>query len=126
LVPPENQIPDGFFIRDITRWIFLKTDLPASAFPSISSLLLCFIGYLTYQNIRPLFKYVLPLAILTLVASVYLKLHYAVDVIAGLLSFPAFYWISSRTYYWINNLLGGNIHSLGDLFYSIPKAYGKR
>ncbi len=126
LVPPENQTPEGFFFRDIARWIFLKTDLPASAFPSISSLLLCYIGYLTFVNIKPLFKYVLPLCILILIASIYLKLHYAVDVIAGLLSFPAFYWISSRTYVWINNLLGGNIHSLGDLFYSIPKAYGKR
>lgn len=126
LVPPDNQIPEGYFFRDIARWIFLKTDLPASAFPSINSLFLCFIGYLTYRNIKPLFKYVLPLCFLILIASVYLKLHYAVDVIAGLLSFPAFYWISSRTYYWINNLLGGNIHSLGDLFYSIPKAYGKR
>lgn len=126
LVPPDNQIPEGYFFRDIARWIFLKTDLPASAFPSISSLFLCFIGYLTFRNIKSLFKFVLPLCILILIASVYLKLHYAVDVIAGLLSFPAFYWISSRTFYLINNLLGGNIHSLGDLFYSIPKAYGKR
>jgi len=125
LVPPDNQIPEGYFFRDIARWIFLKFDLPASAFPSISSLLLCFISYLTFRNIRPLFKFVLPLAILILIASVYLKLHYAVDVIAGLLSFPAFYWISSGTYYWIKNILDGNITSFGDLFYSIPRMYSK-
>lgn len=126
LIPPENQIPEGYFFRDITRWIFLKTDFPASAFPSISSLLLCFIGYLTYSNAKSLFKYVLPLSIFILIASVYLKLHYAIDVIAGLLSFPAFYWMSSRTFFWINNFLDGNINSIGDFFYSIPKMYGKR
>lgn len=126
LVPPDNQIPEGYFFRDIARWVFLKTDLPAEAFPSISSLFLCFMAYLTYRNVPAMFKVVVPLAILILIASVYLKIHYAVDVIAGLLSFPALYWISSGTYYWINNFLGGNINSLGDLFYSLPQAYGKR
>lgn len=126
LVPPDNQIPEGYFFRDIARWIFLKVDLPASAFPSISSLLLCLIGYLTYRHMRSLFHIILPLSVLILIASVYLKLHYAVDVIAGILSFPALYWISSRTFFLINNFLEGNIHSLGDFFYSIPKMYGKR
>lgn len=126
LVPPDNQIPDGYFIRDIARWIFLKTDHPASAFPAISSVLLCLICLLTYRNIRSIFKFILPLALIILIASVYLKIHYAIDVIAGLLAFPAIYWISSRTYSWINNFLKGNVNSWNDLFYSIPKMYGKR
>jgi membrane-associated phospholipid phosphatase len=126
LIPPDNQIPEGFFIRDFARWIFLKTDHSASAFPSMNAVLLCFISYLTYRNIRPVFKYVLPLTVLILIASVYLKVHYAVDVIAGLLSFPAIYWMSSRTYLWINNFLGGNVNSWNELLFSIPKMYGKR
>jgi hypothetical protein len=125
LVPPDNQIPDGYIFRDLARWIFLKTDLPASALPSLSSLLLCVICYLAFRNLKPLFKVILPLSILILIASVYLKLHYAVDVFAGLLSFPALYWISSRTFYWVNNFLNGNINSWEDFMYSIPRMYGK-
>lgn len=126
LVPPENQIPDGFFIRDVARWIFLKFDQPAAAFPSMSAVIMCVISYLAFRNLKPFFKYLLPLTIMVLTASVYLKLHYAVDVIAGLLAFPALYWMSSRTYYWVDNLLDGNVNSLSDFFYSIPKMYGKR
>jgi membrane-associated phospholipid phosphatase len=125
LVPPDNQIPDGGIIRNATYWLLIHFDIPASGFPSISALMLCFMLYLAYQNMKSLVKYLLPLAVLILLATIYLKIHYAIDVIAGLLSFPALFWLSSRTYDWINNFLDGNIHSLSDLLYSIPKVYGK-
>lgn len=125
LVPPDNRIPEGIFFREIAHWMVLRFDLPTSAFPSAMSLILCFFALLVYQNIKPLFKFLLPWAILILIATVYLKLNYAIDVIAGLLSFPAFYWISTRTYDLFNNFLDGNVISVSDFFSSIPRVYGK-
>jgi membrane-associated phospholipid phosphatase len=81
---------------------------------------------MVFLSLRPLFKYVLPLSLLILIATIYLKVHYTIDVIAGILSFPAIYWLGSRTYAWINNILNGNIHSFSEFLYSIPKVYGKR
>jgi membrane-associated phospholipid phosphatase len=125
LVPPDNQIPEGFFIRDMAHWVITKFDLPASAFPSSNALILCFIVLLVYRNFRAKFKFYLPLAILIIFSTIYLKLHYTIDVIAGLLAFPAFYWIGTRTYDLITYFLNGNVKSWSDFFYSLPKAYGK-
>jgi hypothetical protein len=126
LVPPDNQFPVGGVFRNFTHWLLIHFDLPACAFPSASAIILCLISFITYMSMRPLFKFVLPLAILILIATIYLKIHYTIDVIAGLLSYPAIYWLSSRTYEWIDNILNGNIHSLSDFLNSIPKVYGKR
>lgn len=126
LVPPDNQIPAGGIFRNFTHWLLIHIDISASAFPSSNALILSLISYLVYLNMRPFLKYILPIAFLIVIATIYLKIHYTIDVIAGVLSFPAIYWLSSRTYEWINNILNGNIHSLSDLFYSIPKVYGKR
>lgn len=125
LVPPDNHIPEGFFIRDLAHWVITKFDLPASAFPSSNALILCFIVLLVFRNYRTRFKFYLPLAILIIISTIYLKLHYTIDVIAGLLAFPAFYWIGTRTYDLIMNFLNGNVKSWSDFFFSIPKAYGK-
>lgn len=119
LIPPENQIPAGYHIRDVAHWIFLKFDQPAFTFPSMSAVMMCVISYLTYRNLKPFFKFMLPLAILVCIASIYLKLHFAIDVIAGLLAFPALYWMSSRTYVWVNSILKGNINSFSNFFYSL-------
>lgn len=125
LVPPDNHIPDGYLLRNITHWLVFRLEIPASTFPSTSSLILCFITYLVYKNMKPLFKFVLPLVIMVLISTIYLKLNYTIDVIAGLLSFPAIYWLSSHTYSWINNILEGNVNSISDFFSSIPRMYGK-
>jgi membrane-associated phospholipid phosphatase len=122
LIPPENQIPAGFHIRDVARWIFIIFDQPAFTFPSMSAVMMCVISYLTYRNLKPFFKFMLPLAILVCIASIYLKIHFTIDVIAGLLAFPALYWMSSRTYLWIDNFLNGNVTSISGFFYSM---YGK-
>ena len=74
-------------------------ELPAAAFPSSHCGMTVVIMLLTWKSRnRWLFWLLMPLAILLCLATVYIKAHYLVDSIAGILSAFIFYYITSFLY----------------------------
>ena len=95
---PLNEIVDtGVFSRAV-KLVQYYGEHPTGAFPSSHVGMIVIFLYLSYGNIRWLFWIIVPLFVLILMATVYLKAHYAVDVFAGVLSAPIVYFLSKMFY----------------------------
>jgi membrane-associated phospholipid phosphatase len=71
---------------------------PTGAFPS-SHVGLTVIFLMIIRNYsKPAFYIILPIAILLVFATVYIKAHYAVDVVVGLITGVLFYMLTSKIY----------------------------
>lgn len=103
--PPYNQIPDASFFRAAVKFIDSIGERPTAAFPSSHVGIVCILWYLAYKYAKPLLKWYIPIGILLFFSTVYIKAHYAIDVIAGILSAPTLYWISSSLYVNFNSSL---------------------
>lgn len=98
LSPPLNQIESSGWFADMVKLIQKYGEAPTAAFPSshigISFILLI----LLFKFFRKLFILYLPFSILLLFSTVYIKAHYVIDVMAGILSGPLMLIISRKIY----------------------------
>jgi membrane-associated phospholipid phosphatase len=92
LSEPDNCTPDTWPFRAVMLFLQDWGEKPTGAFPSshVGITVICMILLYT-QKIRKLFWWLLPLAVLLLVSTVYIKAHYLIDVVAGLLTAPFLY-----------------------------------
>jgi membrane-associated phospholipid phosphatase len=90
---PDNCTPDTWPFRAIMRFLQDLGEKPTGAFPSshVGITAVCLL-LLYAQKIRKLFWALLPLAVLLIASTVYIKAHYLIDVVAGLLTAPLLYW----------------------------------
>ena len=95
--PLNEAIGSGVFSKAV-KLVQHYGEKPTGAFPSSHVGLVLIFLYLSFKNIRWLFLTILPLFFLIVLSTVYIKAHYAVDVIAGLLSAPIIYYISTVLY----------------------------
>jgi membrane-associated phospholipid phosphatase len=96
--PPANAVPPGYFITDLMNRILLFGDRPTGAFPSSHIGMTWLIMYFFFRDARRLFYlWLLPALILTF-ATVYIKAHYAVDVIGGFLMVPLLVWTGNKVW----------------------------
>lgn len=87
---PENEIPKGWLFGSLMHFVHQLGERPTAAFPSSHVGIAALVCYLSYKYARSLFKYLLPLFVLLCLSTVYLKAHYLVDVIGGLMTAPVF------------------------------------
>ena len=89
---PDNCTPDTWPFRAAMRFLQNLGEKPTGAFPSshVGVTVICLLLLYT-QKIRKLFWALLPLAVLLIVSTVYIKAHYLIDVVAGLLIVPFLY-----------------------------------
>lgn len=85
---PMNSLPEGGAFQKLLRFIQLIGERPTGAFPSSHVGISCILCYLTYQYARPLLKWMIGITFLLSCSAIYLKAHYFVDVIGGLLTAP--------------------------------------
>ena len=71
---------------------------PTAAFPSSHIGISLIIVMLAYRINRRIFAVMLPVFLLLCCATVYIKAHYLVDAIAGLLSGTMLYYLTSWVY----------------------------
>lgn len=95
---PLNEMEDSGFFSSAVKLIQHYGEKPTGAFPSSHVGMVLIYLYLSYRNIRWLFWVILPLFILIIFATVYIKAHYVVDVIAGLISAPIIYYLAGILY----------------------------
>lgn len=92
--PPYNHVPDAYIFRDIMKFIDSIGERPTAAFPSSHVGIVCILWYLAFKYAKPLLKWYIPIGIALFFSTVYIKAHYVIDVIAGILSAPTIYWMS--------------------------------
>lgn len=63
------------------------------AFPSGHAMIIFILMYYTYKHVRKLFWGILPICVALVISTVYLRLHYVVDIVAGLILTIIVIWI---------------------------------
>ena len=95
--PPHNEVPDGYIFCKIMRFLQYMGEKPTGAFPSSHVGITFTVVIFAAQHCRELLKYVLPLFIILLLSTVYIKAHYLVDVFGGLamvaITYPLLNWL---------------------------------
>jgi len=95
---PLNEVPDGYLFCKLMRFLQAAGERPTGAFPSshigISFTVVVFVA----QHCRILLKYTLPLFIILVLSTVYIKAHYLVDVLGGFAAVAISYPFTNRLY----------------------------
>jgi len=94
--PPFSEVADSGFFSRIVKLIQYYGEHPTGAFPSSHVGIVVVLLTVSYNNLRWLFWVIVPLFLLILLATVYIKAHYAIDIFAGLLSAPIVYYLSGE------------------------------
>lgn len=68
---------------------------PTGAVPSSHCGIMFIYMILLWQDGRKLFRWILPLSILLALSTVYIRAHYAIDVLLGFATAPLIYWFSN-------------------------------
>lgn len=95
---PENHIEGQGFFAEAVKFFQKIGEAPTAAFPSshvgITTIMLLWLA--RYK--KKLLYYIAPFSVLLFFATVYIKAHYAVDVLAGLFSGYVLYLVVDRVY----------------------------
>ena len=89
--PPLNEVPDGYLFCKLMRFLQITGEKPTGAFPSSHVGVTFIVVVFVAQHCRVLLKYVLPLFVILVLSTVYIKAHYLIDVIGGFASVAVFY-----------------------------------
>ncbi|MES2133591.1 MAG: phosphatase PAP2 family protein [Bacteroidota bacterium] len=101
---PLSHIPNAmtetppYFFGKLMQVLLVHFEKPTAAFPSSHVGIALIIAYVTYNHLRGLFFIILPFVIGICFATVYIKAHYLVDVIGGIISAPLFIILSRKIY----------------------------
>jgi len=100
---PESlrHIPNSGIFREMVVLVERLGEGPTAAFPSSHVGIGIIIIILCAKYAKPLLAWVLPLVFILCLSTVYVKAHYAIDVLAGFISAPLIYLVSSHTYRWL-------------------------
>jgi membrane-associated phospholipid phosphatase len=98
-----QKLPDAYIFGPVMRTIKEYGEGSTAAFPSahVSICLILVIGSIFYA--RNLLKIILPVAVVLVLSTVYIRAHYVIDVIAGILIAPISYLITSGIYEFIES-----------------------
>lgn len=96
--PPHNTIPNSGIFRSLIMFVEFIGERPTAAFPSSHVGMILILLCLAWKKHRTTFYIFLPLFILLSLSTVYIKAHYAVDIIGGLISAPLILMLSN--YIW--------------------------
>ncbi len=94
---PSEPTPPYMFGK-LMRYLLLNYEKPTGAFPSSHVGLAFILSYIAWQHHKILFWISLPFVIGICFATVYLKAHYVVDVLAALITVPIFIYLSNIVY----------------------------
>ena len=87
------QAPLGLFNRQMELMDFAR--IPRDVFPSMHVAISFLVWLYAYRNSRRLFWVLAPLILSLWVSTIYLRYHYLIDVLAGLILAPLCFWLSN-------------------------------
>lgn len=94
----DSEVPAGYFFSSLMRGIQQAGEQPTGAFPSSHVGMTLIAVWLMFKYFRSLFWFVLPVAIILIASTVYIKAHYLIDVIASFIITPIIYRASKNLY----------------------------
>ena len=95
----ERVVPmNGFIFQDIMHAIQAGAEQPTGAFPSSHVGVTVAILILARKKLPLFFKFCLPLTVILILSTVYIKAHYAVDAVFGLLIAPIIVYLATVMY----------------------------
>lgn len=94
----EATIPHPYFFGKLMHFLHDIAEKPTGAFPSSHVGIMLILVYVTYKNMPKLFYVTIAFTICIIFATIYLKAHYILDIIAGAISAPIFIMISNFVY----------------------------
>lgn len=97
--PPENKLPDAFFFHHIMHFIQQMAEKPTGAFPSSHVGVSVIILMLSKKYAPRFLRITWPLVVLLILSTVYIKAHYLVDVIGGIVLAPFLLYLSNRLFH---------------------------
>lgn len=95
---PDSIAPDAFIFDKVIQFIIKNGDLPTGAFPSSHVGISVVILLLSKKYASTYFKFAWPFVVILIPSIVYIKAHYALDAIGGILTAPIILYIASRLY----------------------------
>ena len=102
---PHYYVPDAdaviipkLFFGNIMNNIISDLERPTGAFPSSHVGIGIIVAYVAYFHSKKLFYIILPFVLGICLATVYIKAHYLIDVLAGIATAPLFIWLSMKLY----------------------------
>jgi membrane-associated phospholipid phosphatase len=104
LPSPLNQIEAQGIFGYLIKWIQSFGEAPTAAFPSSHIGISLILLILLFKRHKTLFIVLLPFCFTLVFSTIYIKAHYFVDVVGGVVSAPAVLLISNYIYHNINNL----------------------
>jgi membrane-associated phospholipid phosphatase len=96
-IQPE-EMPSGYFFETAVKWAQDAGDRPTGAFPSSHVGITLVILLLSAKHIRPIFWFFLPAGVILMISTVYIKAHYALDVVSGIAAGCVFYFIYDKVF----------------------------
>ena len=87
-----------YFFGKLMDYLLTNYEKPTGAFPSSHVGIVLIISYLSFKEMKKMFYVSLPFVLGICFATVYIKAHYLVDVLAGIVSVPFFIMISEFLY----------------------------
>jgi len=93
-----TKVPDGYLFCWLVRFIQQQGENPTGSFPSSHVGTTMVLLLLAFNRERKLFWVLLPFSIILMFSTVYIKAHYLVDVLGGIVTAFFFYWIANRMY----------------------------
>lgn len=95
---PQKDLPVAFIFDKIMHFIQANAEQPTAAFPS-SHVGISIILLILLRKKAPLFfKIATPFVVILILSTVYIKAHYAVDVIGGIIIAPIVLYLASILY----------------------------
>ena len=92
------EVPRGYLITRMMNGILAVGDRPTGAFPSSHIGMTWLILYFFFRDHRRLFYYWLVPALVLTLSTVYIRAHYAVDVLGGFLILPLQIWAGKKVW----------------------------
>lgn len=96
--PPHNQIADSGLFRKLVKLVEFIGERPTAAFPSSHVGIVFILILMAFSKNLKIWHLLIPVFILLSFSTVYIKAHYAVDIIGGIISAPLVLWISVFIY----------------------------
>ncbi|WP_317897858.1 phosphatase PAP2 family protein [Aurantibacillus circumpalustris] len=94
----DSDVTPRLFFGELMHTIISDLERPTAAFPSSHVGIAVIIAYFAYKHVKKVFYVILPFVLGICMATVYIKAHYLVDVIAGIISAPLFILLSNKVY----------------------------
>lgn len=95
---PDSELPDAYFFNHVMHFVQGIAEQPTGAFPSSHVGISIIILILSKKMAPYYFNIAWPFVLLLILSTVYIKAHYAIDIMGGLLIAPFILYLSNILY----------------------------